>query len=87
MKITIPEITITVPKLTTMLHHWKGGLLVLLALALMVSWGHQNAQRASADATSEIEFSIAVGAKGNVQIESLRAFDEKQYKSLISNLP
>ena len=32
-------------------------------------------------------FSIAVGAKGNVQIESLRAFDEKQYKSLISNLP
>jgi uncharacterized protein with GYD domain len=26
-------------------------------------------------------------AKGNVQIESLRAFDEKQYKSLISNLP
>ncbi len=32
-------------------------------------------------------FSIVVGAKGNVQIESLRAFDEKQYKSLSSNLP
>jgi uncharacterized protein with GYD domain len=32
-------------------------------------------------------FSIATGAKGNVQIESLRAFDEKQYKSLISNMP
>jgi uncharacterized protein with GYD domain len=32
-------------------------------------------------------FSIITGAKGNVQIESLRAFDEKQYKSLISNLP
>lgn len=31
-------------------------------------------------------FSISVGAKGNVQIESLRAFDEKQFKSLISNL-
>ncbi len=32
-------------------------------------------------------FSMSVGAKGNVQIESLRAFDENQYKSLISNLP
>ncbi len=32
-------------------------------------------------------FSIATGAKGNVHIESLRAFDEKQYKSLISNMP
>ena len=33
------------------------------------------------------KFSIAVGSQGNVQIESLRAFDEKQYKSLVSNLP
>ncbi len=33
------------------------------------------------------KFSMAVGAQGNVQLESLRAFDEKQYKSLISNLP
>ncbi len=32
-------------------------------------------------------FSMVVGARGNVQIESLRAFDEKQYKSLIRNLP
>jgi len=32
-------------------------------------------------------FSISVGAKGNVQIESVRAFDEKQFESLISGLP
>ena len=33
------------------------------------------------------KFSIALGAQGDVKIESLRAFDEKQYKSLISHLP
>ena len=33
------------------------------------------------------KFSIAVGAQGNVQLESLRAFDEKQYKGLIASLP
>jgi uncharacterized protein with GYD domain len=33
------------------------------------------------------KFSISVGAQGNVKLESLRAFDEKQYKNLISNLP
>ena len=30
-----------------------------VALALMLTWGHQNSQQASADATSEIEFSIS----------------------------
>ncbi len=39
------------------------------------------------DDESIARFSISVGAKGNVQIESLRAFDEKQFKTLISGLP
>ena len=34
-------------------------ILAVVALALMVSWGHQSAQRASADETSEVEFSIS----------------------------
>ena len=59
MKITIPEITITVPRLTELRRHWRGGLLVLLALALMLSWGYQGAQEAAADATTEVEFSIS----------------------------
>lgn len=33
------------------------------------------------------KFSISVGAQGNVELESLRAFDEKQYKNLIRSLP
>ncbi len=33
------------------------------------------------------KFSIAVSAQGNVQLESLRAFDENQYKELLKNLP
>ena len=32
-------------------------------------------------------FSIAIGAQGNVQIETLRAFDEDQYRELIAGLP
>ena len=35
-----------------------------IALALLLTGGHQGARQASADATSEIEFSIAVGACG-----------------------
>jgi len=31
--------------------------------------------------------SIAISAEGNVKLESLRAFDESQYKELIKNLP
>lgn len=34
-------------------------LALAVALLLLLSWGHQNAQQASADATTEIEFSIA----------------------------
>ena len=32
-------------------------------------------------------FSIAIGSQGNVRIESLRAFDEEQYRDLVSDLP
>ena len=47
------EITRRVPK--RMLRHWKWGLLVLLALALALSSGHERAERAEAlvDITGE----------------------------------
>ena len=32
-------------------------------------------------------FSIAIGSQGNVRIESMRAFDEDQFHSLVRNLP
>ena len=32
-------------------------------------------------------FSLAVGAQGNVKFETLRAFDEAQYRDLVSSLP
>ena len=34
-----------------------------IALALMLTWGHQNAQQASADATPEIELHVNAGGR------------------------
>jgi uncharacterized protein with GYD domain len=33
------------------------------------------------------KFSIAVGAQGNVKIESLRAFNEHEYEKIVTSLP
>ena len=32
-------------------------------------------------------FSLAIGSQGNARIESLRAFDEDQYRNLVGTLP
>ena len=52
---------------------WRWGRLVLplavlavIALALMLRWGYPGAQQAVADATTEVEFSIAVGGCNTV---------------------
>ncbi len=39
------------------------------------------------DDEAAAKFSIATGARGNVRIETLRAFDEDEYRKLIRELP
>jgi uncharacterized protein with GYD domain len=39
------------------------------------------------DDEAAAKFSIATGARGNVRFETLRAFDEDEYRKLIRELP
>jgi len=39
------------------------------------------------DDAAAAKFSIAIGAQGNVKIESMRAFNEKEYGELVTSLP
>ena len=59
------EIVIRIPKLTTMLRHWKWGLLVLLALALTLTSSHESAERAEAqiDITGKWNMTFAAGGQ------------------------
>ena len=62
MKITIPEITITVPNLTELRRHWKWGLLVVvvMALALTLTWGGAPAAQ-GAHITPTVGATVPVG--------------------------
>ena len=54
------QITITIPKLTTIAARWRWGLLAAFVVAaLILGLGSQSYQQAAANASTEVEFSIA----------------------------
>lgn len=63
MKITVPEMTITIPNPAAILACWKWGLLALLVLAVTVTWGYSASQTTVAN-EGDVEMSLNVKANG-----------------------